>query len=217
MITLLRAAGVAQVADIRRRPRSARHPHFDADTLRVALPEAGVGYHRLGDTLGGHRAEGYEAYMRTESFAHGLAALEDLAGRRPTAFLCAERDPWSCHRRFVARALEERGWRVVHLLTPGHAVIGETQPDLFPTPHAALRTPPAKEPNVHAGRGAPPTQERNEHAARGEPQVKERNEHAARGEPQAKEVQAGRGAPRAKEPNVRAGRGEPKARRARRT
>ena len=27
--------------------------------------------------------------------------------------------PWRCHRRFIARALEGRGWRVIHLLDVG--------------------------------------------------------------------------------------------------
>ena len=120
-----------QVADVRRHPRSARHPHFDAAPLAAALHDAGIGYRHMG-ALGGHRPEGYEAYMATDGFAHGLAELERLAGERPTAFLCAERDPWSCHRRFVARALEARGWRVVHLVEPGRAVVGDAQADLFP-------------------------------------------------------------------------------------
>jgi hypothetical protein len=30
--------------------------------------------------------------------------------------LCAERLPERCHRRFIARSLEERGWQTVHLI-----------------------------------------------------------------------------------------------------
>jgi uncharacterized protein (DUF488 family) len=30
--------------------------------------------------------------------------------------LCAERLPERCHRRFIARSLEERGWKVAHII-----------------------------------------------------------------------------------------------------
>jgi uncharacterized protein (DUF488 family) len=32
--------------------------------------------------------------------------------------MCAERLPQQCHRRFIAAALEARGWRVLHLIEP---------------------------------------------------------------------------------------------------
>lgn len=130
LVALLRAAGVAAVADVRRWPRSARHPQFNGAALRDALEAAGIAYHHLGADLGGYRDGGYEAHMETAAFARGLDALARLARERATAFLCAEREPWACHRRFIAGALQRRGWRVVHLLDPGQTVEGAPQGEL---------------------------------------------------------------------------------------
>ena len=71
----------------------------------------------MGDTLGGLRPGGYGAWMQGEAFGRGLAELERLAGERPTAFMCAERDPRQCHRRYIALALLDRGWEVRHLIS----------------------------------------------------------------------------------------------------
>lgn len=115
--TLLEAvtgAKVACVVDIRRYPGSARHPHHAAAVLHPALRAAGIEVHDLGDLLGGDRRCGYPAWMKTAGFARGLAKLESLAGAGPLVLLCAEADPDRCHRRFLAAALEARGWPVAH-------------------------------------------------------------------------------------------------------
>ncbi len=57
--------------------------------------------------------------MTTPSFRAGIEELEDLARNQPTAFMCAERLWWSCHRRLIADDLTVRGWRVIHLLDAG--------------------------------------------------------------------------------------------------
>jgi hypothetical protein len=45
--------------------------------------------------------------------------LERIARERKMAFICAERLPWRCHRRFIARELEKRGWQVIHIIDKG--------------------------------------------------------------------------------------------------
>jgi uncharacterized protein (DUF488 family) len=119
LVGLLRERGVQAVADVRSRPFS-RWPQFRRPLLEQALPECLIGYFWLGRELGGHR-EGvsYEEYMGTEEFSRGLAALEELAGRLATAILCAEARPDQCHRQHITRALEERGWQVLHIIAPG--------------------------------------------------------------------------------------------------
>jgi uncharacterized protein (DUF488 family) len=42
LVALLRAHDVAALADVRRRPRSRRHPHFDDDALAVELAPLGI-------------------------------------------------------------------------------------------------------------------------------------------------------------------------------
>ena len=118
-LTLLRAYGIKALVDVRRHPVSGRFPHFSRDALARSLRRAGIRYLHLGEDLGGFRPGGFEAYMATPAFAAGLRTLEFAAGRAPTAIMCAERLPWQCHRRFIAAAMSQRGWEVVHVIEPG--------------------------------------------------------------------------------------------------
>ncbi|MFQ5829629.1 MAG: DUF488 family protein [Candidatus Methylomirabilia bacterium] len=86
-VSLLAAAGIEAVVDVRRWPVSARHPHFSRDSLSQALQAAGLAYHHLGAALGGYRAGGYEAYMVSEEFGAGLRELEQLARLGQAAIL----------------------------------------------------------------------------------------------------------------------------------
>jgi uncharacterized protein (DUF488 family) len=141
LVTVLRAAEVAQLIDVRRFPASRRHPHFNRDALQAALPGRGIAYDWLGGELGGRvkpsvpveqsrnaawQVPAFRAYadaMPSATFQSGLAELERLAAARPAAFMCAERLWWSCHRRLIADALTVRGWQVVHLID-----VGQRQP-----------------------------------------------------------------------------------------
>jgi uncharacterized protein (DUF488 family) len=140
LVGLLRAHGVARVVDVRRFPRSRRHPQFDTAALARDLPAAGVAYaHAPG--LGGFRRarpdsrntglhntsfRGYADYMQTGEFAHQLAALIATAAETPTAIMCAEAVPWRCHRSLIADALVARGVDVRHIVSatsaPAHTL-----------------------------------------------------------------------------------------------
>jgi len=114
-ISVLRENGIEVAVDVRRFPRS-RFPHFEGEALAHELPKEGIEYVWMGKELGGYRKGGYPAYMETQAFQEGLRRLEDMATKKRVAIFCAERIPWRCHRRFISRRLEERGWEVVHLI-----------------------------------------------------------------------------------------------------
>jgi uncharacterized protein (DUF488 family) len=131
---LLGEGSVAAIADVRAQPRSRRNPHFNAVALAASLEAAGISYAALGDQLGGRREpvvgspndawedpafRGYADHMESGDFAAGLEMLEQLAGTRRTAVMCAEGDWERCHRRLIADALVTRGWRVLHLAPDG--------------------------------------------------------------------------------------------------
>jgi uncharacterized protein (DUF488 family) len=128
-LELLRGAGVTLLVDVRASPRS-RYEHFNRSSLAGSLRAAGISYEHLGEQLGGRRTpvsaspndgwedeafRGYADHMGGEEFATGIARLEALAGEARAAVVCAEADWTHCHRRLIADALSERGWRVVHL------------------------------------------------------------------------------------------------------
>ncbi len=54
--------------------------------------------------------------MESPEFRRGVEELERLAEEASTVIICAELFPWKCHRRHISAALEERGWKVVHIL-----------------------------------------------------------------------------------------------------
>jgi uncharacterized protein (DUF488 family) len=131
----LRAHGVRRLADVRSFPGSRRHPHFGRESLERTLPAAGIEYIWM-KALGGRRkvrpdssntawrVEGFRAYadyMETSEFAAAIDELIRLAREQPTAYMCAERLWWQCHRRLLSDALAVRGHEVVHILDAAKA------------------------------------------------------------------------------------------------
>ena len=132
-VALLGHHGIEVVADIRRFPRSRRHPQFDIDALAAALPEHGVVYRHLPE-LGGRRTpradspndawrhrsfRGYADHALTAEFAAGLSTLREIGEGAPTAMMCSEALWWRCHRRLVADRLVAGGDGVLHISSDG--------------------------------------------------------------------------------------------------
>lgn len=113
-LKLLKDHSIEKLIDVRRFPTS-KFDHFKSENLRRFLENEGIEYLWLGELLGGYRKGGYENYTRGEEFKKGLNLLEKESLRR-TALLCAEIVPWRCHRRYIARELVKRGWRVIHII-----------------------------------------------------------------------------------------------------
>ena len=156
LLGLLERHGVGCLADVRRFPRSRRHPHFNTEVLAEAAP----GYVHLPE-LGGRRRpvpgspndgwevaafQGYADHLATEEFARGLARLEERARETPAAVMCAEAPWWRCHRRLVSDALLVRGWTVCHIgpdgrltehVLPDFAVV-EGARIVYPSPQLSL-------------------------------------------------------------------------------
>jgi len=76
-LSLLSAQGVTAVADVRSRPYSRRHPHFNRNQLAESLTASGIAYVFLGDLLGPREEIIEEAYRRRAA----AAAWKPEAGR----------------------------------------------------------------------------------------------------------------------------------------
>jgi len=136
-VGLLRAAGVAAVADVRSTPASRRFPWFSGKNLAARLQQEGMSYAAFGDELGGRPRHpnlycdgiaDYEAMAKQDEFRAGLHRLLTMAAQHRLCVMCAEREPLDCHRcLLVARALADRGITVGHILHDGSI-----------EPHAAL-------------------------------------------------------------------------------
>lgn len=117
-IEILFAYDIRALVDIRRFPKS-KMSIFTRENLEKLLEREGLEYHFLGLELGGFRKGGYEAYAMTEEFKKGVDRLEEIAASKTVVIICAERFPWKCHRKWVARELRKRGWEVDHILEKG--------------------------------------------------------------------------------------------------
>ncbi len=124
-IDLLEREGVQRVADVRDNPWS-RKPGFTKAPLEEHLEDAGIDYVHLGDlgvpkpmrdALDQRELEDFEgAYLsHLEEHEAALEELTDLAHEAPTAVMCMEKHVEDCHRKFLARRLDEEGWHIIHL------------------------------------------------------------------------------------------------------
>ena len=134
-VDLLRAHGIDTLVDVRTVPRSRRHPHFTKDALAASLPEAAIAYVHMPGLGGLRKAQpgspntgwrtdafrGYADYMQTEEFARHLDALTALAKNARLSVMCAEAEPWRCHRNLLADALAVRDVEVRHIV--GHGAV----------------------------------------------------------------------------------------------
>jgi uncharacterized protein (DUF488 family) len=123
-LAALTEAGVERVIDIRAVPNS-RRPGFSKTPLRGALEEAGIDYvhlRALGTPADGRAAARagrqadleriYAGQLELPEAMAESARMLDLAGERPSALLCYERDPEDCHRTLLLDAIAPAAERV---------------------------------------------------------------------------------------------------------
>jgi len=121
LLTLLKQYGIELVADIRRWPTS-KLRDFQQSYLGTWLRDAGIRYAWMGRALGGERGRGYRNHVKDRKFTRGVDDLAELGNRYKTCVLCVESSPRSCHRRFIADMLEEKGVKVYHIF-PGNQMV----------------------------------------------------------------------------------------------
>ena len=132
-VTLLQAAEVTLVVDIRTIPKSRTNPQYNEDVLPGHLAPFKIEYIRI-DELGGLRSKSkevepvlngfwnnqsfhnYADYALTQPFLDGLAQLIQLGRQQRCAVMCSEAVWWRCHRRIVADHLLARDESVFHLM-----------------------------------------------------------------------------------------------------
>ncbi len=117
------------LVDVRRFPRS-KFEHFNAENLKN-IHEHGIEYVQKSE-LGGFRKKilqdspnkaikslgfrNYADFMLTEEFEKSVGDLIDIAKKKRTAVMCAERFFWNCHRKFIADYLTIHGFKVLHII-----------------------------------------------------------------------------------------------------
>ena len=135
VIELLNENSVDLLVDVRTVPHSRYNPEFGREALAVSLPSAGIDYRHEAD-LGGLRRprhdsvngawrnesfRGFADYMQTTQFSQALSALLVLGRDRRIALMCAEGNPFRCHRSLIADALAARGITSCEITSSGRA------------------------------------------------------------------------------------------------
>jgi uncharacterized protein (DUF488 family) len=136
LVEVLKAHQIQTLVDVRAFPMSRRLPHFNRESLEKALPAAGIAYVWI-KALGGYRKKtrpdspnialrnasfrNYADYMLTAEFEAAANELVELAEQSRTAFMCAERMWFQCHRMLVSDWLVAHGHTVLHIDGTGPA------------------------------------------------------------------------------------------------
>lgn len=113
-LSLLKRHGINLLVDVRRFPKS-KYLEYVKENLEQELPQRGIGYVFMGDTLGGFR-RGYEEYMKTEAYMRGIKDLLDLTKKGEVVIMCLERNPKGCHRRYISQTLQDLGVQILHIV-----------------------------------------------------------------------------------------------------
>lgn len=130
LITVLQAHRIEALVDIRSFPVSRRLPHFNRESLEQTVPQAGMRYVWM-RSLGGFRKKmredspnvalrsasfrNYADHMLTPEFEEAAADLVRWADTLHTAYMCAERVWFHCHRMLVSDWLVAHGHTVLHI------------------------------------------------------------------------------------------------------
>ena len=136
LIVALRAHQIQTLVDIRAFPMSRRLPQFNRESLEKSLGEAQIRYLWM-NALGGYRKKilaespnialrnqsfrNYADYMLTAEFERAMAELVALAEHSRTAYMCAERLYFRCHRMLVSDWLVAHAHEVLHIDDAGPA------------------------------------------------------------------------------------------------
>jgi uncharacterized protein (DUF488 family) len=107
-VALLQQHGISLIVDIRRFPRS-KMPEYSKESLEAKLPQFGISYIWMGQTLGGLRRGGYPKYMETDAYQVGITKLVELAEQGNIVLMCKERTDAACHRRYIVGTLANKG------------------------------------------------------------------------------------------------------------
>lgn len=141
-LKILEAHSITALVDIRTVPKSRHNPQFNSELLKDSLAGAGIVYIHLKE-LGGFRRSpkdslntgwrnlsfrGFADYMQTDEFEAGLDKLILLGESKKVAIMCAEGNPYRCHRSLVADALTVRGIRSVHISSTEHGRLHKITP-----------------------------------------------------------------------------------------
>ena len=137
-IATLQASQISLVVDVRSQPYSQWFVDYNKDKLERTLKQVGIYYRNYAEAFGARQEnrsyysnDGYldfEKFAKSPLFLHGFEKLvKSMKQNYRFTLMCAEKDPFHCHRTIlVSRAFHEAGYNVVHLM-PNNVTITQEE------------------------------------------------------------------------------------------
>ncbi|MFV6583133.1 MULTISPECIES: DUF488 domain-containing protein [Klebsiella pneumoniae complex] len=133
-IALLKKYHIRYVIDVRSKPRSRFHPHFNREALTLHLKEVGIRYVFMGEQLGGipkdeqcYDEDGrvdYEKIKHKSFFHEGIERIKTAYSKNlKVVCMCSELSPCDCHRsKLIGDYLQSLGIEMQHINKKGDII-----------------------------------------------------------------------------------------------
>ena len=126
LINRLKKLDIECVVDVRTFPYSKTFSQYDEPVFKKRLNKEGIEHFFLGDYIGGlifknHFKKGINSIfdlLEDEKIKTGLNKLYKIAREKKTAIMCAEKEPFNCHRLAISFLFKEKTpFDVVHIFS----------------------------------------------------------------------------------------------------
>jgi len=128
-IAMLKGHKINLLVDVKTIPRSRHKPEFNKERLSKILRKNNIKYVHMKE-LGGLRKpmkdskntgwlnssfRGFADYMQSSEFNSAIKKLMHMASKKRVVIMCAEGNPFRCHRSLIADAMLVRGFKVYEI------------------------------------------------------------------------------------------------------
>ena len=126
LINRLKKLDIECVVDVRTFPYSKTFPQYDEPVFKKRLNKEGIEHFFLGDYIGGlifknHFKKGINSIfdlLEDEKIKTGMNRLYKIAKDKKTVIMCAEKEPFNCHRLAISFLFKEKTpFDVVHIFS----------------------------------------------------------------------------------------------------
>ncbi len=126
LINRLKKLGIECVVDVRTFPYSKTFSQYDEPVFKKRLNKEGIEHFFLGDYIGGlifknHFKKGVDSIfdlLEDEKIKIGMNRLYKIAKEKKTAIMCAEKEPFNCHRLAISFLFKEKTpFEVIHIFS----------------------------------------------------------------------------------------------------